>query len=127
MNDELLKKLEQRIDRRGFLRGSSLAAVAFLGAAALPLSAAAQGQPSQSKPADKPEDKKEEKKDDKPADPKDEKKPEPSTGKTEEDPFKVTKLDEKGKPYRLCPQCGYNMYQQDKVWSCDNCGYSYTE
>ena len=127
MNDELLKKLEQRLDRRSFLRGSSLAAAALIGAAAFPLSVAAQGQPAQSKPADKPEDKKEEKKDDKPADPKDEKKPEPSTGKTEEDPFKVTKLDEKGKPYRLCPQCGYNMYQQDKTWSCENCGYSYTE
>ena len=127
MNDELLKKLDQRLDRRSFLRGSSLAAAAILGAAAFPLSAAAQGQPAQNKPADKPEDKKEEKKDDKPADPKDEKKPEPSTGKTEEDPFKVTKLDEKGRPYRLCPQCGFNMYQQDKTWSCDNCGYSYTE
>lgn len=125
LNDELLKKLEQRLDRRSFLRGSSLAAAALIGAAAFPLSAAAQDQPAQ-KPADKPEDKN--KTEDKKDQPKDEKKPEPATGgKTEEDPFKVTKLDEKGKPYRLCPQCGYNMYQQDKTWSCENCGYSYTE
>jgi rubrerythrin len=123
MNDEILKKLEQRLDRRSFLRGSSFAAVGLLGSA-LPGLAAAQTPAPQEKPAEKPaENKTPEKKEEKPA----EKPAEPGKKEEEEDPFKVTKLDEKGKPYRVCPQCGYNMYQQDKLWSCENCGYSYTE
>src|SRR5215212_8672802 len=45
MNDEILKKLEARLDRRSFLRGSSLAAAALVGmAAASPLVAFAQAQ-----------------------------------------------------------------------------------
>jgi hypothetical protein len=123
MSEDILKKLEQRIDRRGFLRGSGLAAATLLGTAALPSLAAAQGQAPQEKPADKPaegKDKESEKKDEKPAD-------KPGDPNKEEDPFKVTKIDEKGKPYRMCPQCGFNMYQQEKIWTCENCGYSYSE
>jgi ribosomal protein S27AE len=107
MNEEILKKLEQRVNRRSFLRGSGLAAAALIGAAAFPRIAAAQDQ--------QPSDKKDE------GDKKDEKKDEP------EDEFKVTKKDERGREYRTCPQCGYNMYQQERTWTCENCGYSYTE
>src|SRR5262245_55513157 len=123
MNDEILKKLGQRLDRRGFLRGSSFAAVGLL-SLAVPGLAASQTPAPQEKPADKPAEKKEpEKKEEKTA----QKPAEPTKKDEEEDPFKVTKIDEKGKPYRVCPQCGYNMYQQDKLWTCENCGYSYTE
>jgi rubredoxin len=116
MNDEILKKLEARLDRRGFLRGSGLAAAALIGmAAASPLVAFAQAQ-------DKPQD---EKKKDEPA-----RKAEDTNGKapeSDEDPTKVTRLDEDGNEYRECPQCGRNMYRQGRTWSCENCGYSYIE
>jgi hypothetical protein len=32
-----------------------------------------------------------------------------------------------GRPYRVCPQCGANMYKQNRTWTCENCGYSYEE
>jgi hypothetical protein len=38
MNEEILKKLEARLDRRSFLRGSSIGVAALLGVAATPLS-----------------------------------------------------------------------------------------
>lgn len=107
MSEEIVKKLESRVNRRSFLRGSGLAAAALLGAAAFPRLAAAQDQ----QPSTDTDDKKNE----------GDKKDEP------EDEFKVTKKDERGREYRTCPQCGYNMYRQDRTWSCENCGYSYTE
>jgi hypothetical protein len=115
MNEDILKKLEQRVNRRSFLRGSGLAAAAVLGLAALPGSAFAQQQPAQD------EKKEDEKKDADQAAKQDESK------KEEVDEFKITRKDENGKEYRLCPQCGYNMYKQDRTWTCENCGYSYTE
>ena len=36
-------------------------------------------------------------------------------------------IDKEGREYRVCPQCGYNMYKQGKMWICENCGYSYVE
>ena len=120
MHDDILKRLEGRLDRRSFLRGSGLfAAAALTVVAGLPVSASAQD------PA--PEPKKEEPKKD---EPKKEDAPKPESKdekKDEPDPFKVTRKDEKGRDYRLCPQCGYNMYKQERTWSCENCGYSYTE
>lgn len=105
--------------RRGFLRGSALAAAALAGTAAFPFAASAQEPSGGQRPADEPKkdetapQQNEEKKDgDKP---------------TEEDPFKVTKKDEQGRDYRICPQCGFNMYKQDRTWTCENCGYSYVE
>jgi ribosomal protein S27AE len=44
-----------------------------------------------------------------------------------EDPSKITHKDADGLDYRECPQCGFNMYRQDRTWTCENCGYSYTE
>ena len=43
------------------------------------------------------------------------------------DKDKETKIDAKGREYRSCPQCGYNMYRQGRTWTCENCGYSYVE
>ena len=36
-------------------------------------------------------------------------------------------IDKEGREYRVCPQCGYNMYKQGRMWVCENCGYSYVE
>ena len=94
------------LDRRSFLRGSAL----FAGAMGLSVVPAL----GQQKP--KPEEEK----------PEEQKKP--------EDPFaegekkKDGKLyDKEGREYKVCPQCGYNMYKQGKMWICENCGYSYVE
>jgi len=117
MNDEILKRLEARLDRRSFLRGSSLATAALLGvAAASPLIAFAQERdtPQRDKKADE-HDKKDE--------PKDKEK----DSSESEDPTKVTRLDADGNEYRECPQCGSNMYRQGRTWTCENCGYSYIE
>jgi ribosomal protein S27AE len=119
MSDEIiLKKLEHRLNRRSFLRGSGLAA-ASIAALGMPRHAA-----GQDLPRDQDKDKKDEPTGDKPADP-----PAGNTdaGKPEEDEFKITRKDERGREYRICPQCGYNMYRQDRTWTCENCGYSYID
>jgi ribosomal protein S27AE len=118
MNDEIVKKLEQSITRRSFLRGSSLFAAGLIGVAAFPLTSSAQDQPRQDDKKQTPDDQKK----DPGAD---------QTGKNDDpnakDEFKITRKDERGRDYRVCPQCGYNMYQQERTWTCENCGYSYTE
>lgn len=92
---------EETMNRRSFLRGSSLFAAAIVAA---PLTALAQqaGQPQQP----------------------DEKKEPPAEAKPDQGP---TLKDEQGREYRICPQCGYNMYKQENTWTCENCGYSYVE
>jgi ribosomal protein S27AE len=105
------------MNRRSFLRGSGLAAASVVGSTLLSRIASAQTQtqpapePKKPEPEDRAKDKP--KPDDKPGDP--------------EDPSKVTLKDKQGRDYRVCPQCGFNMYKQDRTWSCDNCGYSYVE
>jgi ribosomal protein S27AE len=126
MNEETLKKLEQTMNRRSFLRGSGLAAAALLGAAALPLSLAAQDQSRQDvrkddAPKEKPQGA------DQGSDKADQNSEKKDGQQPEEDEFKITRKDERGRDYRMCPQCGSNMYKQDRTWTCENCGYSYTE
>ena len=103
---------DNTIGRRSFLRGSSLFAAA-LGLSVVPAFA----QQPQEKPQEKP-------------------KPEPEEGEPKKpaDPFgdagtsKDGKLyDKEGREYRVCPQCGYNMYKEGRMWVCENCGYSYVE
>jgi len=112
MSDTVIKKN----DRRNFLRGSALFAAA-IGMAAVPgLAEASVGKlraQEKPKPAPKPE---EESEDPKPAD--------PLAG----DKSKDGKLyDKEGREYKVCPQCGYNLYKQGRMWICENCGYSYVE
>jgi rubredoxin len=117
MNEDILRKLEARIDRRSFLRGSSLAAAALVGiAAASPLVAFAQAPDQASDDKKKDESGKKDTPQDKDKD---------ASG--DDDPTKVTKLDADGNEYRECPQCGHNMYRQGRTWTCENCGYSYIE
>ena len=92
----------KKLDRRSFLRGSALFAGA-IGLAVVP--AFAQQAP--------PPEKKEE-----PKDPFDD-------GEKKDGEKKL--IDKEGREYRICPQCGYNMYKQGRMWVCDNCGYSYVE
>jgi len=107
MSDTLTGK---SVDRRSFLRGSAIFAAA-LGVTVVP--AFAQQQQQQQKP-DPDEQEGEEKK---PADPFGD--PEkPKDGKL---------IDKEGREYRVCPQCGNNMYKQGRMWVCENCGYSYVE
>lgn len=94
-------EIGKSLDRRSFLRGSAL----FAGALGLSVVPALAGQAPQ-----QPE-KKEEPKD-------------PFGG--EKDGEKKL-IDAEGREYRICPQCGYNMYRQGRMWVCDNCGYSYVE
>jgi rubrerythrin len=93
--------LDDTMNRRSFLRGSSLFAAAALAA---PLTAFAQ----QAAPGQKPDEKKEP----------------PAEATPDRGP---TLKDEQGREYRVCPQCGYNMYKQENTWTCENCGYSYVE
>ncbi|MGE0041151.1 MAG: twin-arginine translocation signal domain-containing protein [Vicinamibacterales bacterium] len=90
------------VDRRSFLRGSALFAAA-MGIAVVPAFA------QQQEPKKKEEPKKE-----------------------GDNPFGDGKDDGKlydkdGVEYRVCPQCGFNMYKQGRMWVCENCGYSYVE
>jgi ribosomal protein S27AE len=104
--------LAARIDRRSFLNGSAMFAAAIGVSMALPAFAR-----ELQKPAPKPDE------------------PEQSEDKKKQpkDPFGGDKKEEKklvdaeGREYRVCPQCGYNMYKQKKLWVCENCGYSYSE
>ena len=117
MHDEILKRLEAKLDRRSFLRGSSLAAAALVGiAAASPLVVFAQApKPQDDKQKDDPEKKGNKKVDDDP------------DAASEHASTTETKRDADGNEYRECPQCGHNMYQQGRTWTCENCGYSYIE
>lgn len=108
-----MTNLEQKLDRRSFLRGSSRFAAALGLAMVAPVSALAQSQEQQ-----KPDEKKDEKKKEK--DPDEALFDDPGNSR-------VTKIDENGREYRSCPQCGANMYRQGRTWTCENCGYSYVE
>ena len=98
-----MQNRDDQMNRRSFLRGSSFFAAAVL---ATPLVALAQQKPEQEK---KQEEEKEENPPEKDA-----------SGKE-------ILRDANGREYRICPQCGYNMYKQGRMWVCDNCGYSYVE
>jgi rubredoxin len=123
MNEEILKKLELKVGRRSFLKGSALTAAAIVGiAAASPLVGFAQGQPPPPDDKKKDDPKKDDAKKDDGTDPKQKDEKKGDTGGDQE-----TKLDSEGREYRVCPQCGSNMYRQGRTWTCENCGYSYIE
>ena len=94
---------------------------ALLGvAAASPLVVFAQ------EPQDKPSD------DKKKADEKKDQDEPKADEKPESKPYRVEGADGKfydreGVEVRECPECGHNMYQQGRTWTCENCGYSYIE
>jgi len=132
MNEEILKKLEARLDRRSFLRGSSIGVAALLGvAAASPLVVFAQAPQEKRSDDQKRADEKKDQ-DDPKADEKTDSGADKADEKSESKPNRVEgpdgKLyDSEGVEVRECPECGHNMYQQGRTWTCENCGYSYIE
>jgi len=129
MSQEILEKLERKVGRRGFFRSSGLAIFGIAGASSLKSFAQEpqQGDKKQEKPQQ--DDSKQDEGDSKQDEGKDEKKNEKEHTKqdTTTDPYKVTNIDVNGHEYRICPVCGSNMYRQDRMWTCENCGYSYEE
>jgi ribosomal protein S27AE len=101
MIDGMDKLNDRPVDRRSFLRGSAI----FAAALGLSVAGSAFAQEPQQPP--QPEEEKKETL--------------PQDGNSE------TKIDRDGREYRVCPQCGANMYKQGRTWTCENCGYSYVE
>jgi rubrerythrin len=110
MDERLADKLRARIGRRSFLRGSALAASVIAATSADGLTARLDAVGSQD----------------------DGKAPTPDSPSKDpnaptDEVFLVIHKDESGRDYRVCPQCGFNMYRQERTWTCENCGFSYTE
>jgi len=122
MSDEILKRLQSR---RSFLKGYALLAASAL---AVPAVLYAQSQDQQQPPQDqKRQDGQEHDGQDKrDAQDQDKSKDAPQQEAKEGDGAK-TYIGADGRPYRVCPQCGSNMYKQGRTWTCENCGYSYDE
>ena len=64
--------------------------------------------------------------------PKDDAKTDQDEAKSGDKPYRSEGADGKlydrqGVEVRECPECGHNMYQQGRTWTCENCGYSYVE
>ena len=110
------------VSRRSFLTGSSLFA------AALSLAASARAQ-EERKADPKPQDpRKDPPKKEEP--PKEERRKGPKTDEeifAEQEKAHEELLDDEGREYRICPQCGNKMYRQGRAWTCSNCGYNYVE
>ncbi len=104
------------LDRRSFLRGSAMFAAA-IGVSVLPAFAQQQEQ-QRPKPEEEKEKEEKEKEKEEPRDPF-------ADGDKKKDENKL--VDAEGREYRVCPQCGNNMYKQGRMWVCENCGYSYVE
>jgi Ni/Co efflux regulator RcnB len=123
MSEELLKRL-QNPSRRSFLKGSALLAASAL---AVPAALSAQDaqdqkkQPDQQKQDGQDQPDKHDTQNDKDAS-----KDAPQQEAKEGDGAK-TYIGADGRPFRVCPQCGSNMYKQGRTWTCENCGYSYDE
>jgi len=104
--------------RRGFLKGSSF----FAAGLALARAAHAQDPPKTDPPKTAPS----------PEPPRDgERRKGPKTDEEifaeQEKEQKKELLDDEGREYRICPQCGNRMYRQGRVWTCSNCGYNYVD
>jgi hypothetical protein len=111
---------DKAIDRRGFLKGSALFAAVAVG-----LTVAQPAFAQQSPEPGKPDEKKPEEK--KPEDPAAKKEAPAKQGDQakNEDPDKL--VDKNGREYRVCERCGGNMYKEGNTWTCEQCGFNYTE
>jgi hypothetical protein len=115
-------KSERSLDRRGFLRGSALFAAA-VGLTSVAGSAFAQDQQPKS-----PVTPEEEKKAKEAAEAQAKKEQAPKAGGSSapaEDPNKL--VDVNGLEYRVCDRCGGTMYKEASLWTCEQCGFSYSE
>jgi len=117
-----LSAKDRAIGRRGFLKGSALFAAAAVGLAAASPAFAQQQEPG------KPDEKKpEENKSEDPSGDKAKKEAPAKQGEQakKEDPDKL--VDKNGREYRVCERCGGNMYKEGNTWTCEQCGFNYTE
>jgi rubredoxin len=123
MSDDLLKRLQSR---RSFLKGSALLAASAL---AVPAVLSAQDQAARPDEKDKAQDGQGQDAQDRRDghDGQDKSKDAPPQQEAKEGDGAETFVGADGRPYRVCPQCGSNMYKQGRTWTCENCGYSYDE
>ena len=125
MSEELLKRLQSR---RSFLKGSALLAASAL---AVPAVLSAQDQTARPDEKDQLKDGQapdaQERRDGKDAQDKSDKSKDAPPQEAKESDGAQTFVGADGRPYRVCPQCGSNMYKQGRTWTCENCGYSYDE
>lgn len=92
-----------QLDRRRFLKGATWSATALVAAVAVPAAAQEpQAPPRDEAPKNEPD-----------------KAPEPKGRRK--------LVDKNGREYRVCDMCGANMYQDGKVWTCEQCGFSFEE
>ncbi len=119
MSDDILKVIDtlgaKTVSRRSFLRGGAIAAALVGAAAAAPTVLHGQEQ-QQSQDQQSQQQKKD-----------GTKQQDPDQSSSDSSGDSETKLDAEGREYRVCPQCGGNMYRQGRTWTCENCGYSYVE
>lgn len=112
------------VGRRGFLKGSAL----FAAAVGLSAAAPAFAQDQEQKTPAVPEEEKDKAKAPAGEQAKKEEQP-PASGSNapaaKEDPNKL--VDANGVEYRICERCGGNMYKEGNTWTCEQCGFSYTE
>lgn len=121
MSEEILKRLQSR---RSFLKGSALlAASAFAVPAALSAQQSQDGQKAEGQDKQEARDKQDGQSG---QDAQDKSKDAPQQEAKESDGAQ-TFIGADGRPFRVCPQCGSNMYKQGRTWTCENCGYSYDE
>jgi len=113
------------LDRRSFLRGSAMFAAAIGVSVLVPAFAFAQEPQQKPKPEEKDKEKEEKEKAEKEKEEKEKQPKDPFADKDKKDENKL--VDAEGREYRVCPQCGNNMYKQGRMWVCENCGYSYVE
>ena len=130
MDEKILKKLQQRVDRRSFLRGSGLAAAALAGVTAFPFIASAQdpAKPEETKKEEKKEEKKDEKAEGKER--RQERRQERRGEGREEGariPSRSRKKTSRAATIASARSAATTCTKQDRTWTCENCGYSYTE
>src|SRR4051812_3319867 len=123
MSDDILKRLQSR---RSFLKGSALLAASTLALPAVLSAQQTQDDQQKQQGQDKASD---------PAQGQDRQSGQDAQDKSKDAPQQAAKesdgaetfIGADGRPFRVCPQCGSNMYKQDHTWTCENCGYSYDE
>ena len=106
------------ISRRSFLQGSALFAAALSAARA----GRAEADPQDPAPREKPSPS--------PSPSPEERRRGPKTDEeifAEQEQKRQELVDDEGREYRICPQCGHRMYRQGQAWVCSNCGFSYIE
>jgi hypothetical protein len=132
MSEELLMRLQSR---RSFLKGSAILAASAL---AVPAVLSAQSQDQQALPEKQGQERpdgqdrregqeRQDKQDKQEGRDGQDRSNDAQQQQAKEGDGSQTFIDPDGRPYRVCPQCGSNMYKQDRTWTCENCGYSYVE